>query len=622
MHSTTVIPVYWGSRWSNSSFVGDKVTGLDTLYAGIGGTSYVHTNGEYTDGSGNVNTSSISKAGELHRHVGDALGRSGHERGARRGGEGDGQPSRRERVLPRLLRPAARQRRLLRVAQLGDVQRRPRAVRVLLQPRRRPELRSAARRAASATARASRRSRTSAATSSARRSPIRSSTPGTTRGATRTPTSARGRSAARSRSAARAGRSRATGATRPRTRTGLRERRLHRDELTPSSWGEPVPPTGPLARLTRVPRRSGSAEASSAPPQGQEQTKPGSGLLRDMVRTLAPWGFRARVAVVCSLSPCSSSRPRSRSRSSRSGSRSAALRGTRTWSGTSCWRWVPFVLALLAYDRHRRGSRGLALWLPLALWLVFLPNAPYLVTDFMLLRDIRDMPVWFDVALLTSFAWTGLLLGFASVYLVQDLARRAAGPRRRLGLRRRRVRRLRDRDLPRPRPALEQLGPARPAVGGARRRRDAPRVTAARRHEPPDVRVPDRRLRDALRVRPRRRGAAGDLDAGGRRRARQAREQLGRASRAPRAEALLEQRADRGDVRARGRPRASRALLGQHRIGHPRVARADALARRAPARSRPSSRRVTPEGVSSSPSARSTRRRRPSSARESRSSAS
>ena len=89
--------------------------------------------------------------------------------------------------------------------------------------------------------------------------------------------------------------------------------------------------------------------------------------------------------------------------------------------------WVPFVLALIAYDRHRRGSRGLALWLPLALWLAFLPNAPYLVTDFMLLRDIRDMPVWFDVALLTSFAWTGLLLGFASVYLVQDLARRAVG---------------------------------------------------------------------------------------------------------------------------------------------------------------------------------------------------
>src|SRR6058998_526584 len=33
MHATTVVPVYWGSNWSNSSFVGDKVSGLDTLYS-------------------------------------------------------------------------------------------------------------------------------------------------------------------------------------------------------------------------------------------------------------------------------------------------------------------------------------------------------------------------------------------------------------------------------------------------------------------------------------------------------------------------------------------------------------------------------------------------------------
>lgn len=65
MHATTVVPVYWGSRWSNSTFVGDKVSGLNTLYSGIGGTPYARTNGEYTDGSGTVNTSSIGKSGNL-----------------------------------------------------------------------------------------------------------------------------------------------------------------------------------------------------------------------------------------------------------------------------------------------------------------------------------------------------------------------------------------------------------------------------------------------------------------------------------------------------------------------------------------------------------------------------
>ena len=89
--------------------------------------------------------------------------------------------------------------------------------------------------------------------------------------------------------------------------------------------------------------------------------------------------------------------------------------------------WVPFVLALLVYDRARRGLGGAPLLLLGAAWLAFLPNAPYLVTDLGALRDIGGMPVWFDVALLTTFAWTGLLLGFVSVYLVQRAVHRLYG---------------------------------------------------------------------------------------------------------------------------------------------------------------------------------------------------
>jgi len=96
-----------------------------------------------------------------------------------------------------------------------------------------------------------------------------------------------------------------------------------------------------------------------------------------------------------------------------------------------CWNlvlaWIPLAFALLAYDRDRRGRGGLALFAPLLVWLAFLPNAPYLVTDFVHLRDETSMPVWFDVALLASFAWIGLLLGFVSVYLVQGVVRRHAG---------------------------------------------------------------------------------------------------------------------------------------------------------------------------------------------------
>jgi hypothetical protein len=62
MHSTTVVPVFWGS---SSAFAGDKVTGLDYLYSHIGGSAYARTNGEYYDGSGNVNTTNITKGSDL-----------------------------------------------------------------------------------------------------------------------------------------------------------------------------------------------------------------------------------------------------------------------------------------------------------------------------------------------------------------------------------------------------------------------------------------------------------------------------------------------------------------------------------------------------------------------------
>ena len=90
--------------------------------------------------------------------------------------------------------------------------------------------------------------------------------------------------------------------------------------------------------------------------------------------------------------------------------------------------WVPFLLALLVYDRSRRGTRGVGLVLTGVLWLAFLPNAPYLVTELGFLRNESSVPLWFDGTMLGTFAWTGLLLGFVSVYLVQGAVRRTAGP--------------------------------------------------------------------------------------------------------------------------------------------------------------------------------------------------
>lgn len=85
--------------------------------------------------------------------------------------------------------------------------------------------------------------------------------------------------------------------------------------------------------------------------------------------------------------------------------------------------WIPLVVALLVYDAHRRGARPVVLLAGGAAWLLFFPNAPYLLTDFKHLDSWTGVPVWFDVVLLSAAAWTGLLLGFASLYLVQSVAR-------------------------------------------------------------------------------------------------------------------------------------------------------------------------------------------------------
>src|SRR5215211_5632569 len=87
--------------------------------------------------------------------------------------------------------------------------------------------------------------------------------------------------------------------------------------------------------------------------------------------------------------------------------------------------WAPLVLAMVAYRRTRRRF-DLTVALLLVSWLLFFPNAPYLLTDFIHLGE-GPAPLWYDALMLSAFAWTGLLLGFASLYLVQMILRRTLG---------------------------------------------------------------------------------------------------------------------------------------------------------------------------------------------------
>lgn len=91
--------------------------------------------------------------------------------------------------------------------------------------------------------------------------------------------------------------------------------------------------------------------------------------------------------------------------------------------------WLPMLAALIAYNLKKRDAAAAwALIMPCAfLWLLFFPNAPYLLTDILHLQWRDGVPLWYDLIMLVAFAWTGTFLGLVSLFLMHSLVRRTAG---------------------------------------------------------------------------------------------------------------------------------------------------------------------------------------------------
>jgi uncharacterized membrane protein len=87
--------------------------------------------------------------------------------------------------------------------------------------------------------------------------------------------------------------------------------------------------------------------------------------------------------------------------------------------------WVP-LLAALALEASERSHHRVLGGLALLVWLLFLPNAPYLVSDLAHLRLPSTTP-WLDLARFVAFAWAGCLLGIAALRVVHGVVAARVG---------------------------------------------------------------------------------------------------------------------------------------------------------------------------------------------------
>jgi uncharacterized membrane protein len=81
--------------------------------------------------------------------------------------------------------------------------------------------------------------------------------------------------------------------------------------------------------------------------------------------------------------------------------------------------WIPLLLAIrliiVLKDKLWSSWEGISLSL---LWLVFLPNSFYMISDFVHLQDVRRVNIIFDTLMFSAFVYTAVALGFTSLYMI------------------------------------------------------------------------------------------------------------------------------------------------------------------------------------------------------------
>jgi len=84
--------------------------------------------------------------------------------------------------------------------------------------------------------------------------------------------------------------------------------------------------------------------------------------------------------------------------------------------------FIPFIISslLLSFSKEEKLNKIIFI-VGIFLWLLFIPNAPYIITDFIHLGTTHSIPVIYDILLLFSSASVGLILGFHSLFHIEQI---------------------------------------------------------------------------------------------------------------------------------------------------------------------------------------------------------
>lgn len=77
--------------------------------------------------------------------------------------------------------------------------------------------------------------------------------------------------------------------------------------------------------------------------------------------------------------------------------------------------FIPYVLTFCVQAYPKLFSSKWLLSMIIIIWLLFLPNAPYLISDLQHLKHSSASTLWFDLLLLLSFVWYALYLFYLSL---------------------------------------------------------------------------------------------------------------------------------------------------------------------------------------------------------------